>query len=65
MSEFVVSDMTCGHCAGVITRAIEAAAPGAKVEIDIPGHRVRVEGGPDADAVAGIIRNAGYTPQPA
>jgi len=63
MSEFEIPDMTCGHCAGVITRAIQAAAPGAKVEIDIPNHRVHVEAGPNDETLVTVIREAGYTPK--
>lgn len=62
MLEFEVNDMTCGHCVGSITKALNAAAPGATVDIDLATHRVRVSGAPDADAIEGIIRDAGYTP---
>ena len=37
MIEFQVNDMTCGHCAGVITKALKSVDPTAQVEIDIPG----------------------------
>ena len=33
MIEFNVQDMTCGHCAGRITKAINGVDAGAKVEI--------------------------------
>ena len=44
MFEFRVDDMTCGHCAGVITKAVAAVDAKAKVAIDIPNHRVRIDG---------------------
>ncbi len=62
MLEFEVNDMTCGHCVGAITKALNAAAPGATVDIDLDTHRVRVSGAPDDNAIEGIIRDAGYTP---
>lgn len=62
MLEFEVNDMTCGHCVGAITNALNQAAPSATVEIDLPSHRVRVNGAADANAVETAIRDAGYSP---
>ncbi|MDI9682925.1 heavy-metal-associated domain-containing protein, partial [Burkholderia cenocepacia] len=33
--EFEVQDMTCGGCANAITRAVTAADPAAKLDIDV------------------------------
>ncbi len=60
--EFKVDDMTCGHCAARVTRALEAADPAARVTIDLPSHTVSVEGGAGRDEYAEAIRAAGYTP---
>ncbi len=62
MLEFEVQDMTCGHCAATITKALSQAAPGATVLIDLPSHSVRVGGAPDAAAMESAIRAAGYSP---
>ena len=63
MIEFEVQDMTCGHCGGAITRAIEAVDADARVEVDLPRHRVRiVPGRADTAKLAGAIEEAGYTP---
>ena len=40
--EFQVPDMTCGHCVKTITGAVNAAAPGATVAVDLPSHRAAV-----------------------
>ncbi len=61
--EFQVPDMTCGHCAKTITGAVNAAAPGATVAVDLPTHRVTVSGTDQADKVEAAIRDAGYEPQ--
>ena len=61
MIEFQVNDMTCNHCVGVITQTVASIAPMAKVEIDLPTHRVRIDGG-DAAAIEAALRQAGYTP---
>ncbi|MEO5807954.1 heavy-metal-associated domain-containing protein [Devosia sp.] len=62
-STFTVNDMTCSHCVGTLTRALNEALPGAAVEIDLASHKVRVNG--DAVVAAEAIREAGYTPEPA
>ncbi|HEY9272881.1 MULTISPECIES: heavy-metal-associated domain-containing protein [Achromobacter] len=63
--EFQVADMTCGHCAKTITAAVNQAAPGATVTIDLSTHRVTVTGADDADKIEDAIRDAGYQPLPA
>ncbi len=64
MIVFQVNDMTCGHCAGVITKAVRDTDPAARVEIDLVAHRVMIESA-QADAVrlAAAIREEGYTPE--
>ncbi len=59
---FLVSDMTCGHCAGVVTKALEQSLPGARFHIDLANSRVTIEG--DAARAENAIRSAGYTPEP-
>jgi copper chaperone len=63
MIEFQVKNMTCGHCVSAITKAIKAAEPAAEVEIDLQTKQVRIEGNQDATRYAGLIRDAGYTPE--
>lgn len=62
--EFQVPDMTCGHCVKTITGAVNQAAPGATVTVDLPTHRVTVAGADDADKIEDAIRDAGYQPLP-
>lgn len=62
MFEFEVNDMTCGHCVGAITKALNASAPGVVPEFNVDSHRVTVSGASDAEAIATIIREAGYSP---
>ena len=66
MTNFIVPDMTCGHCVATITRALQAADPAAQVRIDLPSHRVQVEAATlPPQALQAVITEAGYTPQPA
>lgn len=63
MLAYQVDDMTCGHCASAIAHAVRAVDAGAKVQVDLAQHLVRVEA-TDADAqeLADAIQNAGYSP---
>ena len=62
MIEFQVNDMTCGHCVGAITQAVAAVDISAKVETDLPTHRVRIHGSDQPQAIRAAIIEAGYTP---
>jgi copper chaperone len=64
MLEFTVQDMTCGHCASTVTKAVKSVEPNAAVDIDLDRHVVRISGVADALAVEEAIREAGYTPEP-
>lgn len=63
MIEFTVQDMTCGHCAGRISKAISGVDAGAKVEIKIDSHTVAIQSQVGAAELAEAIKDAGYTPQ--
>ena len=68
MIAFRVDDMSCEHCVGAITHAVKEADPGARVDIELARHLVRVEpgsAGPSEETIAAAIRDAGYTPVPA
>jgi copper chaperone len=63
--ELKVEDMSCGHCASTITRAIEAAMPGASVDVDLASKIVSVHGADDHAWLQRIIAEAGYRTAPA
>lgn len=62
MQNFIVNDMSCGHCVAALHKAFQQAMPEAKVEIDLARHTVSVDG--NGAAAAAVIREAGYTPEP-
>lgn len=65
MQVFRVDDMTCGHCAGSITEAVQAVDADARVVVDLARHLVTVEGErASAAEVASAITEAGYTAIP-
>jgi len=57
-----VEDMTCGHCAGTISNAIETGLPGTSVEADPASKLVSVLGSTDLGSIKAIVAEAGYTP---
>lgn len=65
MIAFEVNDMSCGHCASTITKALKDVDKDARVQIDLAAHRVQVEpASAGAQELADAIREAGYTPVP-
>jgi copper chaperone len=63
MIAFEVTDMTCGHCASTITKALRSVDKGAKVTIDLGKHLVTVEPTEaDGQMLFDAITEAGYTP---
>ena len=60
MTTIKVNGMPCGGCAASVTRAIIAADPSAKVEVDIKGHAVPVQGERDQQAIKSAVQQAGY-----
>lgn len=63
MIVFNVSDMTCGHCVGGITKALQGVDPKASVTVELSTHRVEIrDASISAEAFAQAIRDEGYTP---
>jgi Cu+-exporting ATPase len=60
MYELTVEDMSCGHCVGRVTKSVQALDKEAKVEVDLPTKKVRVDSKADLDAIAQAIDAAGY-----
>lgn len=62
MIDLTVNDMTCGHCASKIARAVKAVDPDGACEVDLHAKRVRLSSGLPAEDFIEAIREAGYTP---
>jgi Cu+-exporting ATPase len=60
MYELTVEDMSCKHCVGRVTKAVQGIDPDATVEIDLPTKKVKIGSGADLDRIAGAIDEAGY-----
>ena len=55
MLRFKVSGMSCGHCAGTVTKAVKGVDQTASVEIDLQAGAVTVHSGADAAKLAEAI----------
>lgn len=63
MLKMNVPDMTCGHCAGVVTKAVQSVDAAARIDIDLKSKTVSVETSADAAKVAEALDAAGYPAQ--
>ena len=63
MHQFSVGNMTCGHCASTIIKAIKAADASATVEVRLGEKRVAVASPLSQQEIAEAIAEAGYTPR--
>jgi copper chaperone len=63
MTTFRIDDMTCGHCVGTITRALQALDPAMEVQVDLATHHIEIGAtAVPAARLAAAINDAGYTP---
>lgn len=60
MLKLNVPDMTCGHCAGMVTKAVKSIDASANVAIDLPSQTVSIETAVDADRIRSTMEAAGY-----
>lgn len=60
-----IPDMSCGHCAGVITKALKALDQDAEITFDMARHLVEVRTGASAPAVLDTLAQAGFPASPA
>lgn len=59
MFKFQVNDMTCGHCASTIDKAVKSLDAEAQITIDLPAHRVEIRSEKPASLFAAATANAG------
>lgn len=62
MIELTLPDMTCGHCVRTVTKTVQAVDAQAKLEIDLPTHRVRIDSSREREAFAKALTDEGYAP---
>lgn len=63
-TEINVTGMSCQHCVGAVTRALEAVPGVTAVEVDLDTGLARVQGEADPAALVRAISEAGYGAEP-
>jgi copper chaperone len=61
---YSVPDMTCGHCAQAIEKAVKGLDPQAEVAVDLTRKEVTVQSTAKESQLGDTIRSAGYEPSP-
>ena len=62
--KFNVPDMSCGHCAAAIEKAVKSVDPDASVEADLASRTVTIASAKDPAWLQGALREAGYPATP-
>ena len=60
MVKLNVPNMTCGHCANVITKAVKGVDPAADVKVDLPSKTVAITSSAQASTISQAVNDAGY-----
>ena len=60
MIELTLPTMTCQHCVATVTRTVQKLDGAAKVDIDLPAHRVRIESSQSAEVLKAALAEEGY-----
>ncbi len=62
MIELTLPTMTCGHCVKSVTATVQRVDPAAKLQIDLPTHKVQIDSTQDRAAFASALTEEGYAP---
>lgn len=60
MYQLQVENMSCGHCVGAVTKAVQAIDAGAKVEVDLASKSVRIDSASALAPLKSAIADAGF-----
>lgn len=58
--EFDIPDMSCGHCAGIITKTVKQLDAFATVNIDLAAKKATIQTTQDRKTIADALTEAGY-----
>ena len=60
MIELTLPTMTCNHCVKTVTQTVQRVDAAARVQIELPQHRVRIESALAAEAFKKALEDEGY-----
>jgi copper chaperone len=64
MIELTLPTMTCGHCVKTVTATVQQVDPAARLDIDLPEHRVRIHSDHAEQAFRTALAEEGYEATP-
>lgn len=62
MIELTLPTMTCGHCVRTVTETVQRVDAEAKLQIDLPTHKVAIESQQPAERFTAALAEEGYAP---
>jgi copper chaperone len=63
MIELILPDMTCGHCVRTVTETVRRVDAQARLEVDLPTHKVQIESTHPPEAFRAALTDEGYPAQ--
>lgn len=60
MLKLSIPEMTCGHCAAMVTKAVKSLDGNATVSVDLGSRTVTVDTSVEAEGVCSVIGSVGY-----
>ena len=64
MMKFRIPDMSCGHCSGVITKAIKDIDGSATIDFDMAARTATIKTVADGETISSALADAGYPAAP-
>jgi copper chaperone len=62
MIELTLPTMTCGHCVKTVTATVQKVDAQAKLQVDLPTHKVQIESARAAEEFKAALAAEGYAP---
>ena len=62
MIELTLPTMTCGHCVRTVTETVRKLDPAARLDIDLPSHKVQIESTRPVNDFREALSEEGYAP---
>lgn len=62
MQSFQIPDMSCGHCASRIGKALKELDPACRIDFELRERRIQVQSEQPREALAQALQAAGYPP---
>ena len=60
MYQLQVENMSCGHCVGAVTKAVQAVDAAARVEVDLASKTIKIDSATPLAPLKSAIADAGY-----